>query len=68
MKTKEETLEFIGTQLDWKEKDPSYRLQDGKKWYEFENNILGKRETGMWHYGRCELKELMEFLYDETSL
>ena len=68
MKTRQEAEELISVQLGWEGKDPTYHHKDNKKWYDIELKTSDKKDTTLWHYGRCELKELLDFIYGETPL
>jgi hypothetical protein len=55
MRTREEVREFIRCQLEKCSKDPRHKR---------EGRYL-RKDLEQWHYGKCELKDLLDFIFGE---
>ncbi len=58
MKTRSEVVKFIHNT------DPGMTIPD----LNFKNPYKGEGEKSAWHYGVCELRQLLDFIYNGPPL
>ena len=64
MKTKEEAIKYFYKQLDCAENEidiKSFPRHDGTR------DAVGGKDMQAWHYGRCEGRDLIDYIYGDLE-